>query len=90
MSYFNFYRTNINSPINSGQNSVKETKNLEVIFTPDLSWKYKLKQNVPLSSNMTSVSSDSSIIHKDYLCTPGRERPQEPIYSKHFYDILKK
>ena len=88
ISYSNFYRTDINSTTNSDQNLVKETENLEVEFTPNLSWKYKLKQNVPLS-NITSTSSDSSIIH-NYLCTPGRERPQEPIYSRHFYDILKK
>ncbi|KAF3426329.1 hypothetical protein E2986_06860 [Frieseomelitta varia] len=81
--------TNINDTTNSDQNSVKETENLEVEFTPNLSWKYKSKHNVPLSNNITSTSSDSSIIH-NYLCTPGRERPQEPIYSRHFYDILKK
>ncbi|KAK1121479.1 hypothetical protein K0M31_010282 [Melipona bicolor] len=81
--------TNIDSTINSDQNSVKETENLEVEFTPNLSWKYKLKQNASLSSNITFTSNDSSITH-NYLCTPVRERPQEPIYSRHFYDILKK
>ncbi|KOX77610.1 hypothetical protein WN51_09275 [Melipona quadrifasciata] len=83
-----FAETNIDSTINSDQNSVKETENLEVEFTPNLSWKYKLKQNASLSSNMTLTSNDSSITHN--LCTPGRERPREPIYSRHFYDILKK
>lgn len=80
-------------------------ENLEIEFTPDLSWKRKVRQNESTSTFSNScishtittpstsrsvISNDSSVMHKDYICTPGRERPQEPIYSKHFYNILKK
>ncbi|OAD54484.1 hypothetical protein WN48_06722 [Eufriesea mexicana] len=97
--------TSINNNKGSAENLVEEMGNLEIEFTPNLSWKCKIRQNeltsissnscishtftTPSTSSLT-IPNDSSIIHKDYICTPGRERPQEPIYSKHFYSILKK
>ena len=43
-----------------------------------------------LISNLSQILEDTSITYKNSLGTPIRERPQEPIYSKHFYKILKK
>ena len=40
-------------------------------------------------NNLSPILEDTSIIYKNSLGTPIRERPQEPIYSKHFYKILK-
>ena len=43
-----------------------------------------------LINNLSQILEDTSITYKDSMGTPIRERPQEPIYSKHFYKILKK
>lgn len=95
-------KTYVNINESSDQNLVEGIENLEVEFTPNLSWKCKIKQNGltstyndnntshTLSNSLASISNDISITHKDFICTPGRERPQEPIYSRHFYNILKK
>ncbi|XP_076281395.1 uncharacterized protein LOC143209527 [Lasioglossum baleicum] len=83
----------------------KATKTLEVEFTPDLSWKCKanqMKQSTSISnisntpnSMISPIPENSTSVLKDYLstpiiCTPFRERPREPFYSKHFYESLKK
>ena len=43
-----------------------------------------------LINNLSQILEDTSITYRDSVGTPIRERPQEPIYSKHFYKILKK
>ncbi|XP_031844090.1 uncharacterized protein LOC116431982 [Nomia melanderi] len=48
----------------------------------------------PITKNSTSILKDTSIIQNDLLYTPikhtpVRERPPEPIYSRHFYNSLK-
>ncbi|XP_054011219.1 uncharacterized protein LOC128893886 [Hylaeus anthracinus] len=44
----------------------------------------------PVDNNLTLFSASTPMTNKDYTCTSFRERPEEPIYSTHFYNILKK
>ncbi|KOC70436.1 hypothetical protein WH47_00581 [Habropoda laboriosa] len=92
-------KVSVNSSTSINQHSVGNIETLEVEFTPNLSWKCKKKQKelIPapndscvLRTFMTSISEGTPNTYKDYTSTPVRERPQEPIYSRHFYNILKK
>ncbi|CAK9804166.1 hypothetical protein ANTPLA_LOCUS3973 [Anthophora plagiata] len=91
-------KVSVNSSRSTNQHSIGDIETLEVEFTPNLSWKYKKRQNELMSASndscishtfMTPISEDNSIPY-NHMCTPIRERPQEPIYSRHFYDLLKK
>ncbi|XP_015437613.1 PREDICTED: uncharacterized protein LOC107192791 [Dufourea novaeangliae] len=72
-----------------------EIKQKEQLMTvPDVS-NESISVTTPVIKNLASFSNDTPMSHKDYICpsvvcTPTRERPKEPTYSKHFYNILKK
>lgn len=55
---FKLYRSNANSTRSPDQNSVEETENLKVEFTPNLSWKCKVKEN-----GLSSACKDSYKSH---------------------------
>ncbi|XP_076763848.1 uncharacterized protein LOC143431178 [Xylocopa sonorina] len=72
------------------ESSPERTESLPVECTPCFSrTPAGNKFSTPAINNLTSISDGSFIANKDYVCTPG-ERPQEPIYSTHFYNILRK
>ncbi|CAL7935860.1 unnamed protein product [Xylocopa violacea] len=79
-------KENINNSKNQSFNgsSPERTDNSQVECTPCFS-------RIPVCNKLLTpaISDGSFIANKDYVCTPG-ERPQEPIYSTHFYNILRK
>ncbi|XP_043256234.1 uncharacterized protein LOC122399544 isoform X2 [Colletes gigas] len=96
---------NLNNDI-SNQCLLEETKHSEAAVTPNFNSNYGVKQRqqeTPASNgsytpysiathmtNSSALFSGDTSIHRDNLYTPFKERPQESVYSTHFYNLLKK
>ncbi|XP_076630286.1 uncharacterized protein LOC143346243 isoform X2 [Colletes latitarsis] len=96
---------NLNNDI-SNQCLLEETKHSEAEVTPNFNSNFGIKQGqhrTPASNgsytpysitthmtNSPALFSEDISMYRELLYTPFKERPQEPVYSTHFYNLLKK